>query len=526
MAGLASYLWLLDDDLRAAPVAETLRLIRATARTGAGTHAILDAYAAVLALDARSHGTAVRRAILDVTGDGVFDPLDLDEFVTAYGLNNPNTPTIPAAPDYSRFDLNGDGFTGGVIVDRVDLDANGLDATGAPIISTVSQPIEGIDITMNEAAVSDLQVLCYYAYSPLYASDQGGPNDQARTRVLGPDRCIELRLSAQLPAQIATSAALTVDVQKVGANGQLAPAENLLVDFTPTCATVNPTSGRTNSNGIVSTTVTPAAGCTAVSVAAVARANPGTAPLGSGTATANVTVTQTCTGADTKNLHVFVADPILTRPSDSPTAATLSDNLQTADTSVSVSVGYGSATISGQSSALHALDSSGNGTHDGGVQGSVQFNDEFIVIPADPALLGQPADITISFKITATPFVTGDRAAIRWGVSVPFPWQSSAFGVQSTVQGRSGGDPFGATYAFEPNPAGFSYTPFGAPIGISLSLFSTVGFECDGVCDALDEGMTGSGSTNVSLQWLGMSVKDAAGNPVAATICSASGTSY
>jgi hypothetical protein len=288
VAGLASYLWLLDDDLRAAPVAETLKLIRATARSGAGTRSLVDAYAAVLALDARSHGTAIRSAILDVNDDDVFDPLDLDEFVTAYGLGDPNTPTIPTARDYSRFDLNGDGFTGGVITDRVDLDANGLDATGAPIISTVTQPIEGIDITMNEAAVSDLQVLCYYAYSPLYASDNGGPNDQARTRLLGPDRCIELRLAAQLPAQIGTSAPLTVSVQKPVGNGQFAPADNLLMSFTPTCGTVSPSSGRLDPNGTIVTTVTPSAGCSSVSVAVVGRVNVGTTPLVHQTVTASV----------------------------------------------------------------------------------------------------------------------------------------------------------------------------------------------------------------------------------------------
>jgi hypothetical protein len=280
VAGLAAYLWLLDDSLRAEPVAETLKLIHATARGGAGTNALVDAYAAVLALDARNHGTAVRKAILDVTGDGIFDQQDLEEFIAAYGLDDPNTPTIPSERDYGRFDLNGDGYTGGIPIDAFDLDADGLDANGRPIVTSTDETIEGYPVTFDEAALSDAQILCYYAYSPLYATDQGGPNDQARTQLLGADHCVRARLNVTAPATIATTAPIEVTVT-VPQGGSLVPAPNVRVTLTPTCGSVTPASGLTDADGRVTATVTIDPGCGSVSVGIVARASDTSPPLAS-----------------------------------------------------------------------------------------------------------------------------------------------------------------------------------------------------------------------------------------------------
>lgn len=112
----------------------------------------------------------IREALLDVNGDDRFDHQDLLRFKTVYGLDDPNTPTIPTTRDYSRFDLNGDGATGGIITAAFDLDRNAIGPDGAPLINAVDREIEGYPLTFNEAALSDLQILCYYAYSTLYAS--------------------------------------------------------------------------------------------------------------------------------------------------------------------------------------------------------------------------------------------------------------------------------------------------------------------------------------------------------------------
>jgi hypothetical protein len=68
--------------------------------------------------------------------------------------------------------LNGDGFTtAGARRERFDLDRLGSVQFGASSYSTVSQNIEGQDIHFDETGVTDLEVLCYYAYSPMYTGN-------------------------------------------------------------------------------------------------------------------------------------------------------------------------------------------------------------------------------------------------------------------------------------------------------------------------------------------------------------------
>ena len=287
VAGLAAYLWNLQPALAAQSVSATVDLLKRSSVVTANspTVPLIDAYAAVLQLDdvpgccSGALFAPARLGLMDVDGDGGFTGLDLQKFADAYGLSNPNTPSIPTARDYSRFDLNGDGFTGGIPIATFDLDANGLDANGKAKINTVDLRIEGYTVTFNEAALSDLQILCFYAYSPLYASDNGGQNDQLRTSLLGPDRCVGARMNVQLPAQIAGSANLGVSVTVPSGNGQFAPAPNLLIEVTPSCGSVSPASGRTDANGQLTVTIKPDASCTSLTLDVVARANANTTPL-------------------------------------------------------------------------------------------------------------------------------------------------------------------------------------------------------------------------------------------------------
>ncbi len=50
-------------------------------------------------------------------------------------------------------------------------------------------------------------------------------------------------MNAQFPAQISAASTLNVGVEVPSPGGQFVPAGNVLVDFTPTCATVSPSSG-------------------------------------------------------------------------------------------------------------------------------------------------------------------------------------------------------------------------------------------------------------------------------------------
>jgi hypothetical protein len=174
VAGLASYLWLLSDGLRSLParIARNAILLnaRAVPQSNGQLDRVIDAYASVLSLDQAVLPTAstapVRLAILDVNNDGKFDENDLLIHLYTNGLAG-----ATGTNDYGRSDLNGDGFTGGSGTERVDLDRIGSQQFGLTSYSVVTQTVEGLSIQYDESAVSDMDVLCYCAYSGLYTGD-------------------------------------------------------------------------------------------------------------------------------------------------------------------------------------------------------------------------------------------------------------------------------------------------------------------------------------------------------------------
>jgi hypothetical protein len=304
VAGLASLLWLLDDGALfndgaqvGEPAAITAYHILNTADS-TGAVSFIDAYAAVLALDRPGRPARVRRALVDANADGVFDHLDLRLFADAYRLDDPNAPTIPSTRDYSRFDLNGDDYTGGILIAPFDLDVRGLDANGLPSIEAVDATIEGYPISFNEAALSDLQILCYYAYAGAPAQPQFYDARQEaldeRTAILGPEHCVGARVVIDAPSGIILTAPLEIAVEVPGPGGTFVPAPNTRVDLVPTCGTVTPESGTTDADGRFDSTVTLGTGCGAVTVQAIARAAENTPPLATSTVSlSSVTVIAT-----------------------------------------------------------------------------------------------------------------------------------------------------------------------------------------------------------------------------------------
>jgi len=178
VAGLAAYVWTLAPGLTPQ---ELLSLLSNTARSDAcpsgGTSArpVIDAYSAVLAVDhdsALSGGgtpeAPVRLAILDLVddkgdpgGNGAFDEKDLERFLQEYS-------GAEGEIDYSRYDLNGDGWTDGRC-DRTE--KFNLDIDYPPSYGSVTQDMQGKAVSFDEAKATDMHVLCYYAYSPLYTGD-------------------------------------------------------------------------------------------------------------------------------------------------------------------------------------------------------------------------------------------------------------------------------------------------------------------------------------------------------------------
>lgn len=163
VAGMAAYLLTLKRDLTMAQLRDLLL------DTRAGD--LADAYHAVLHLDAGDPQLPMRRRLLDVAGgteedasgampDGKFDEQDVEAFLlafqTAETLREPGDP-----PDHSRFDLNGNGFTGGFGRARFDVDAaNGFEK--------LTYTLRGGPAEVDEAAMTDRELLCYFAHSPLY----------------------------------------------------------------------------------------------------------------------------------------------------------------------------------------------------------------------------------------------------------------------------------------------------------------------------------------------------------------------
>lgn len=70
VAGLAAYLWQLDDSLRSQPVSQTIRHLQANARSNGLVPTVLDAYGSVLALDSRRGDQRMRRELVDVVVSG------------------------------------------------------------------------------------------------------------------------------------------------------------------------------------------------------------------------------------------------------------------------------------------------------------------------------------------------------------------------------------------------------------------------------------------------------------------------
>jgi hypothetical protein len=192
VAGLAAYLWSIAPDRTAQQIVDTIRATSRPLPDPAGASCselaqqvaskVIDAYDAVLALDAESLTPAtapVRLRLLDVTGDGVFDAQDLTDFKAKY-LDQDQPISDPAERDFGRFDLNGDGFTGGSRSARFDLDANQPPAYSP----SLTHPIGDAERTFNETAVSDLDILCFYAFSPLFAPGAAVATEQIGAQCL------------------------------------------------------------------------------------------------------------------------------------------------------------------------------------------------------------------------------------------------------------------------------------------------------------------------------------------------------
>lgn len=204
VAGLAAYVWALNPDLTPQGVINILKStasLPADLPTGAQQRCattswlddnvppapVVDAYGAVLAADnasALSSGgdkfkAPARLAILDIANsngtpgsDSKFDKADLKEWVKQIDSGK-------GLFEYSRYDLNGDGRTGSPTATRlVDVFDLNIDTKISTAPDWVEVTIEGQPWKFDESAVTDRDILCYYAYSGLYTETAKGERKQ------------------------------------------------------------------------------------------------------------------------------------------------------------------------------------------------------------------------------------------------------------------------------------------------------------------------------------------------------------
>ena len=260
-AGAAAMVWALDTALTPAEVAGILRHTArpvdldptadsrcdATATPAPG----LDQYAAVLAVD--SAATApVRSTILDVADsngtlgapDGVFDEFDLDAIRNEITVNEVLT-------DYGRFDLNGDGKTGGGTIRR---DLDGV----RPVVWDFSarRDVLGLKVLRDENQVRDLDVLCHEAAGPRYAGDLTARDLFLQQRCLPQ---VEIEVDPALPTTLQPGVphSLRIAARRPDiADPITAEQPGVRLEYTVTGGTVGASSGITGPDGSFTTNVT------------------------------------------------------------------------------------------------------------------------------------------------------------------------------------------------------------------------------------------------------------------------------
>ena len=177
VAGLAAYLWAIRSDLNSSEVADTIRMNIHDGIKSCADSPVIDAYAATLALD-QTAGLAAptaetlptRLAILDVVGND--RKFSIADFIAYLDSLFPVSP--PGDADFSRYDLNGDGFTGGARTARFNLDVDYEAGGRASKYGVISMAPNGAvlrkanGMPLNEAALTDFEILCYYANSNLF----------------------------------------------------------------------------------------------------------------------------------------------------------------------------------------------------------------------------------------------------------------------------------------------------------------------------------------------------------------------
>jgi hypothetical protein len=512
-AGLAAYLWAIAPTLAPQELAGLLLTTSSPGALEAGnarcydtiaSAPVIDAYAGVLALDEavlpRPATAPVRLAILDVDDNGRFDDDDLFELVTMLIDTATGLPREPGDPAFDRADLNGDGFTSGASR-RAPFDLDRVDSTqyGPSQLGRVTQILEGLPIPFEETALTDLDILCYYAYSALFEGTA-----VERSVLLPPERCARFALNVSFPSTITfgVQELLHVSVGVETPSGS-APLAGVHLELVASGGTVVPASGLTDAAGELTALAGLAENSPQIVITIRARTEPGgdvlaetsvqasaSSPVDCDSPSAFVSLSLGATGVE----GVFL---------EGDADATLTDSVDLADRRVTaqVSMGFG-----------HVMAELEEGTFPppgAGASASPGFQDAFVVTPADPALIGTGGTITARVEVTASGSASGEDGFGLWSLRV-----------------RSFQDATGVTRSGRFTRAGYTGDAPGTydlPLGIVFGMESLANFSGGGAAGAGNVSGTtsrGGGQIDVTFRFLGYrEARDAAGNPVAFSLC-------
>lgn len=259
IAGAAAWMWNLRPDWTSAELRS--RIVNAYVESD--RPGVIDHYVLTLSGDPSLTDAPIRQDLLDVAGNSVspgsnarFDEYDLELFIDFF-----ESFEIARAggsdSDYSRYDLNGDEMTGGGTAASFDLDVNPL-----PAFESVSFDASGTTLVMDELLLTDLEVLCYYAYSNLYDGDTARRAELMVDCVEDPQPPLEIEVVewlSEMPPSVTNT--LTVLVRR-GAD----PVDGADVTLMVSGGAATLPSGLTDAQGQFTSGVTLASGSETVSV--------------------------------------------------------------------------------------------------------------------------------------------------------------------------------------------------------------------------------------------------------------------
>lgn len=236
-AGLAAYLMNLKLTLTAMQARDIML------NSYDNTRGIVNAYKAVLALDNGLTSATIRKSILNVAGPtgGAAPVFDEEDLLAYFGVLEPPSLTR----NFDAFDLNGDGYSGGSSAAPFDLTAD-----SPPAFTTVDKSYCGEDTTLNENALTDMDILKYYAYSSLYSGDPSVRDSLFACGILA-----EITMPATL--RTATPAPVVFQTWRLSSTNTRLPLSGADLEISVEGATPLSLSGTTDGSGTYAAQITP-----------------------------------------------------------------------------------------------------------------------------------------------------------------------------------------------------------------------------------------------------------------------------